>query len=58
MMQTEVRLNGLPDRPDNYVGGQDLLGATNWIIRDNLAIGIEATDSCFTSRSFDGHESA
>ena len=45
MMQTEVRQNGLPNRPDNYLGGIDLLGATNWRIRDNVAIGIEAIDS-------------
>ena len=36
MEQTETRLNGMPDRPDEYVGGIDLHGAVGWTIRDNL----------------------
>jgi len=40
MIQTEDRLNGLPDRPDNYVGGIDLHGARNCQIHDNVIIDI------------------
>ena len=48
MMQTEVRTNGWdPDteRPDNYVGGIDLIGASNYVIRDNVALGIQGLSS-------------
>ena len=41
MEQTEVRQNGLPDRPDNYVGGIDLMGGMNFRVRDNIAKGIK-----------------
>jgi len=44
MEQTATRLNGLPNRPDNYLGGIDLLGATEWTIRDNVAEDIMAAD--------------
>jgi len=40
LIQTEDRLNGLPDRPDNYVGGIDLHGARWTQIRDNAVIDI------------------
>ncbi len=33
---TKPRLNGLPGRPDNYVGGIDLHGARRALIQDNL----------------------
>ncbi len=44
MNQTETRLNGFPEevRPDEYVGGIDLInGANGWIIRDNLITNIQ-----------------
>jgi len=42
LQQTQVRQNGLPNRPDDYLGGLDALGATDWIVRDNVAIDINA----------------
>jgi len=41
LQQTKTRINDGVARPDNYVGGIDLLGASNWTIRDNVAIGIK-----------------
>jgi len=43
--QTEVRQNGLSGRPDNYIGGIDLLGARGWSIRDNVARDVKAADA-------------
>ncbi|KKM23007.1 hypothetical protein LCGC14_1619550 [marine sediment metagenome] len=43
--QTEVRQDGLGGRPDGYLGGIDLLGARNWIIRDNVVKGIKGINA-------------
>ncbi len=40
LVQTEPRLNGLPDRPDDYVGGIDLHGARRAHIYGNTVIDI------------------
>jgi len=45
MVQTKERLNGLPNRPDNYTGGIDLHGARNFHIHDNVAIDIVPGDA-------------
>lgn len=37
MDQNMVRENGLPGRPDDYLGGIDLLGVSNWNINNNVA---------------------
>jgi hypothetical protein len=44
MELTTPRLNGIGGRPDNYIGGIDLLGAVNYNIRDNVFKHIEAAD--------------
>lgn len=42
--QTKTRLNDGVSRPDNYVGGVDIIGGSNWTIRDNIARNIKAID--------------
>jgi len=41
-LQTKVRENDGVARPDNYLGGPDFLGARSWVIRDNMAMNINA----------------
>lgn len=42
LVQTEARLSrpGHSVDPDDYIGGMDIMGAKNWIIRDNVFEGI------------------
>lgn len=41
MEQTKTRLNDGVSRPDNYVGGIDIISGSNWTIRDNIARNIK-----------------